>query len=271
MLAHAAGDLAALERDSNRSAELFAEIGDRWGRLQAADWVGGRYELIGEYDRAIEVYREGLRWAEELTLWPEVGGKLAWLAWISVQTRDYPQARELGERAYRLACEQGAESARVFAQLSLGFAARRAGKLDLAGTHLHDLLATARREDQPPLYLPMVLTELGYVAELTGDPAAAVAWHLEAFDVVQAMGAPRDAIGALYGLASATADPAVGARLLGAARAARSATEFAASPADLDDLDRITARLVAALGRDRFDDLVAEGAELSPGEARALV
>ena len=46
---------------------------------------------------------------------------------------------------------------------------------------------------------------------------------------------------------------------------------FAASPADLDDLDRVTARLVAALGRDRFDELVAEGNELSPGEARALL
>jgi tetratricopeptide (TPR) repeat protein len=277
-LAHAAGDLAALERDGDRSAELFAELGDRWGRLQAADWVGGRYELIGEYDRAIEVYREGLRWAEELSLWPEVGGKLAWLAWISMQTRDYPQARELGDRAYRMACEQGDKNARVFAQLCLGFAARRDGKLDLADTHLRDLLTTARREDQPPLYLPMVLTELGYAAELTGDRAAAAARHLEAFDLAQAMGAaaqttgvPRDSIGALEGLASATADPVVGARLLGAARAARSATEFAASPTDRDDLDRITAGLIAALGRDRFDDLVAEGAGLSPGEARALL
>ena len=72
-------------------------------------------------------------------------------------------------------------------------------------------------------------------------------------------------------MASAAADPAVGARLLGAAAAARSATEFAAAPAERDDLDRITARLVAALGRDRFDALVAEGAQLSPGEARALL
>lgn len=264
MLAHAAGDLVALEREGNRSAEIFAELGDRWGRLQAANWVGGRYELIGEYDRAAQVYREGLRWAEELSLWPEVGGMLSWLAWIAMQTRDYPQARELGERAYRLACEQDSESARVFAELCLAFAARRDGKLDVAATHLQHLLAAARRADQPPLHLPMVLGELGYLAELSGDPVAAAARHIEAYDIAEAMGGPRDAIGALEGLAAVTADPAVGARLFGAALAARSTAEFAAAPTERDDLDRITARLVASLGRSRFDTLVAEGRDLSP-------
>jgi hypothetical protein len=198
---------------------------------------------------------------------------LSWLSWIAVQTRDYGHARELGERAYRLAREQGAESAEVFAELCLAFASRRDGKLDLAGTHLRNLLAAARREAQPPLYLPMVLSELGYVAELTGDPAASAARHVEAFDAAEALGAAltRDTTGALEGLASATADPAAGALLLGAARAARSAAEFAASPTEQDDLNRTTARLVAALGRERFADLVAEGNDLSPGEARALV
>jgi predicted ATPase len=270
-LAHAAGDLAALERDGNRSAELFAELGDRWGRLQAADWVGGRYELTGEYGLAAEVYREGLRWAEELSLWPEVGGKLSWLAWIAMQTRDYAHARELGERAYRLASEQGSESARVFAELCLGFAARRDGKLDVAGTHLRSLLTAARREDQPPLYLPMVLIERGYAAEQSGDPATGLALHREAFDAAQDLGAPRDAIGALEGMASATPDPAVGARLLGAASAARVAVDFTAAPAEREELDRIGDRLVAALGRDAFDALVAAGHDLGPDEARALI
>ena len=130
MLAHAAGDLAALERDGNRCAALFAELGDRWGRLQAIDWVGGLAEINGEHDRAAALYREGLGWAEELALWPEVGGKLSWLAWIAVQTRDYTQARELAERAYRLAVEQDSPPAVAFAELSLAFAARRDGKLD---------------------------------------------------------------------------------------------------------------------------------------------
>ncbi|MDZ5441687.1 BTAD domain-containing putative transcriptional regulator [Micromonospora sp. 4G57] len=272
-LAHAAGDLAALDRDGTRCAQLFAELGDRWGRLQASDWVGGLAELTGEYDRAAALHREGLGWAEELSLWPEVSSKLSWLAWLAVQTRDYVQARELAERAYRLAAEQDSGSALVFAELSLGFAARRDGKLDVATTHLEHLVELARREAQPALFLPMVLVELGYAAEHGGDPATGLARHVEAFDVAQAMGAPRDAIGALEGIASATAwsEPEVAARLLGAAAAARRAAEFAAAPAERDELDRIGGRLVAVLGRERFDTLVAAGHDLSPDAARALV
>ncbi|WP_405432020.1 BTAD domain-containing putative transcriptional regulator [Micromonospora sp. NBC_00617] len=269
MIAHAGGDLAALESAATRSTALFAEVGDRWGRLQASDWVGGLAEIRGEYERAAALHREGLRWAEELGLWPHVGGKLSWLAWLAVQTRDYAQARELAERAYQLAVEQGSPSAIVFAELGLGFAARRDGKLDLATTHLTRLAEQGRSETQPALYLPMVLVELGYAVEQSGDPAAALALHLEAFDVAEAMATARDALGPLEGMASAVRSPEVAARLLGTAAAARQAAGTPAAPAERDDTDRVTERVLAALGRERFDALVAEGAKLSPGEARA--
>ncbi|GLZ61406.1 SARP family transcriptional regulator [Micromonospora sp. NBRC 107095] len=269
MIAHAGGDLPTLESAATRSTALFAEVGDRWGRLQASDWVGGLAEIRGEYERAAALHREGLRWAEELGLWPHVGGKLSWLAWLAVQTRDYAQARELAERAYQLAVEQGSPSAIVFAELGLGFAARRDGKLDLAVTHLTRLAEQGRSEAQPALYLPMVLIELGYAVEQSGDPAAALALHLEAFDVAEAMATARDVLGPLEGMASAVRSPEVAARLLGAAAAARQAVGAPAAPAERDDTDRVTERVLAVLGQERFDALFAEGAKLSPGEARA--
>ncbi len=271
MLAHAAGDLVALERDGARSAEIFAALGDRWGRLQAGAWIAALAELRGEHDRAAVLHQEGLRWAEDLALWPEVGSKLSWLAWTAVQIRDYTHARELGERAYRLAVEQDQPAAIVFAQLSLGFAARRDGKLDVAAGHLRTLVETGRRDPHPPLFLPMVLVELGHVARLDGDPAAALDLHAEAFDVARAIRSPRDEIGALEGLASVAADAATGARLLGAAAAVRTALAAPAAPSESDDLDRITDRLAAALGADRLAALLAEGAALSPEQARAQV
>ena len=117
----------------------------------------------------------------------------------------------------------------------------------------------------------MVLVELGYAAEQAGDPAAALALHLEAFEVAQAMGAPRDAIGALEGMASAAPTRRSRPGCWAPRPPPGSATDSAAAPAERDELDRITARLVAALGRERFDALVAEGTHLSPGEARALL
>ncbi|MEV7327723.1 BTAD domain-containing putative transcriptional regulator [Micromonospora sp. NPDC093244] len=268
-IAHVAGDQATLERAATRSAVLFAQVGDRWGRLQAAEWTGALAEMRGEHERAAGLHSEGLRWAEELGLWPQVGTELSWLAWLAVQTRDYPQARELAERAYRLATEQSSPSALVFAEMGLGLAARRDGKLDLAVTHLTRLAERGRAEAQPALYLPPVLVELGHAVEQGGDADAALALHVEAFEVAEAMAAPRDAIYALEGMASAVRVPEVAARLLGAAAAARLAARAPCSPAERDETDRVTERVRATLGRDRFDALVDEGTKLSPGEARA--
>ncbi|WP_244298463.1 BTAD domain-containing putative transcriptional regulator [Micromonospora cremea] len=268
-IAHATGDQAALESAATRSAALFARIGDRWGRLQATEWVGGLADMRGEHERAAALHREGLRWAEELALWPQVCTELSWLAWLAVQTRDYAQGRELAERAYQLAMEQAMPSALVFAEMSLGLAARRDGKLDVAVTHLTRLAERGRGETQPALYLPLILVELGYAVEQGGDPDAALALHIEAFEAAEAMAIPRDAVSTLEGMASAVRSPEVAARLLGAAAAARLAVQAPAAPAERDDTDRVTERVLAALGRERFDALVAEGAKLSPGEARA--
>ncbi|MEU4531608.1 BTAD domain-containing putative transcriptional regulator [Micromonospora ureilytica] len=268
-LAHANGDQATLERTATRSAALFADLGDRWGRLRATEWVGGLADMRGEHERAAALHREGLRWAEELALWPQVCAELSWLAWLAVQTRDYAQGRELAERAYDLAVEQGSPGALIFAEMSLGLAARRDGKLDLAVTHLSRLADLGRSESQPALYLPMILVELGYAVELGGDPDAALALHVEAFEAAEAMATMRDAVGPLEGMASAVRSPEIAVRLLGAAAAARLATQSPAAPAERDDTDRVTARLRAELGPERFDALLAEGAQLSPSEARA--
>lgn len=267
MLAHAAGDPSALEWAATRGDALFAELGDRWGRLRASDWLGGLAEFRGQNERAAAVHREGLRWATELSLWPEVGGKLSWLAWLAVQGRAYETARELAERAYRLAVEQGAPAALVFAEMSLGMAARRSGHLEQAVTHLTGIADRGRAEPQPPPYLPMILVELGYARELQGDPAAARALHTEAFEA--AIGSTRDGIGAVEGLA-ALAEPAAAARMLGAAGTARDQNAAPAAPAEQDELDRVARRAIAALGRERFGDLVAEGAKLTLDQAVAL-
>ncbi|NYH41518.1 putative ATPase/DNA-binding SARP family transcriptional activator [Micromonospora jinlongensis] len=268
-IAHANGDQATLEDTATRSAALFADLGDRWGRLRATEWVGGLADMRGDHERAAALHREGLRWAEELSLWPQVCAELSWLAWLAVQTRDYAQGRELAERAYALAVEQGSPGALVFAEMSLGLAARRDGKLDLAVTHLSHLADLGRSESQPALYLPMVLVELGYAVEQGGDPDAALALHIEAFEVAAAMATMRDAVGPLEGMAAAVRSPEVAARLLGAAAAARLATQSPAAPAERDDVDRVSDRLRAELGPQRFDALLAEGAKLSPSEARA--
>jgi predicted ATPase/DNA-binding SARP family transcriptional activator len=273
-LAHARSDLAVLERDATRSAELFTELGDRWGQMAAAEWLAGLAEMTGDHARAADLHRDALRRAEELGLWPEVATRLCWLGWIHTQLGDHPAALDLGAQALRLATEQGYRSGEIFAQIVLGHASRRNGDLDAAESHLRHLLDTAPpQDDAPSVHVPMVLAELGYVAEQRGDADAARRLHLEAFDLAGRLGAPGDKTGALAGLAGALALAGAHARaaeVLGAAAAAREAISLPPAPAEQAHLDRVTAACRTALGADPFAAAFARGARLDPDAARLI-
>lgn len=275
--AHIRADLAALERDGEQSAKLFGELGDRWGQLQATAWLGGLAEMAGDYGRAGRLHRDGLCMAEELGLWPEVAARLAWLGWIALQVGDYAQARDYCERALRLATEQNYRPGEIFAEIGLGFGARKEGRLDVAATHLRNLVDGVPQQEgpepAPPLHLSMVLIELGFVAEQRGDAATARASHLDGFAVAHKLDGLRDMALALEGLAGAlmlAGRHADAAQLLGAAAAARESAALPLAPSERGDVDRIRAGARAALGEDAFAAEFARGGALTPDEARAV-
>ncbi|MEU8194584.1 BTAD domain-containing putative transcriptional regulator, partial [Microbispora amethystogenes] len=209
-LAHVRGDLAALEGDAARSARMFAEIGDRFGRMGATGWLAALAEATGDHAHATRLHREALGMAEELGLWPEVSTRLCWLGWIHTQLGDHAAALDDGARALRLAGEQGYRTGEIFAGTVIAYASRRGGDLDTAETHLRRLLEAApypppNEDDPPSVHVPMLLVELGFAAELRGDADAALRLHLEAFDLAARLDAPRDQVGALEGLAGALA------------------------------------------------------------------
>ncbi|MEU4832422.1 BTAD domain-containing putative transcriptional regulator [Streptosporangium sp. NPDC023615] len=274
--AHVRGDLAALERDSERGAELFDELGDRWGRLQATEWLGGLAEMTGDHERAERLQGEGLRMAEELELWPEVAGRLAWLGWIALQRGDHARARACGERAARLAAEQSHQSTQIFAETVLGYAARKEGRFGAATAHLRTVLAWTPRGDggtDRAMHEPMILAELGFVAEQLGDAEAARDLHLEGLVAARGLDASRDVTRGLEGLAGALSLAGAhdrAARLLGAAAAARRSTAMPLAPAERDDVDRITGRVRDALGEEGLAAGLERGGDLTPGEVESL-
>ncbi|GII03856.1 AfsR/SARP family transcriptional regulator [Planobispora takensis] len=272
-LAHVRGDVAALRADGELSAELFGGLGDRWGRLEASGWLGALAEMTGDLEQAGRMHEEGLRLAEELGLWSEVSARLAWLGWIALQRGEYAGAQELCERALRLSVEQGHQAGQVFARMGLSFAARRDGRLDRAETHLRAVLDAAPRQDggTPPPYLPMIVAELGFVAEQRGDAAGALALHLEAFDLAVRLSATRGASVVLLGMAGALSLRGrhdLAARLLGAAEAVRGADGAPPAVAEGADTARVTTRVRRALGEDRFAAEHARGRVLTPEQAR---
>ncbi|WP_155349610.1 BTAD domain-containing putative transcriptional regulator [Acrocarpospora pleiomorpha] len=265
-LAHVRGDLSALGAAAERSNAIFTELGERWGQLEATGWLGARAERAGDYDEAERRQRDGLAIAEEFGLWAEVSTRLSWLGWIALQRGDYAQSRLLSEHGLRLAIEQAHLPGLVFAEMTLGFAARKDGLTELAETHLRNVLERTHPVDEtsPPPHLPMVLAELGFAAEQRGAIAEAVELHRRAFNTALTFNAPRGHAVVAEGLAGALAlagEHGQAARLLGAAARVRTTKELPLAPAEARDVDRITAATRAALGEAAFEAEFSRGAD----------
>ena len=306
--AHMRGELDRLAEMAGRADALFAEVGDTWGRLSAGEWLAALAELTGDLDRAEKLLEGGLDDAERLGLWHNVGTRLGLLGWIARQRNDWERARALGAEAQRRAIEQGDRATQALGQMASSFAARASGDLDLAEAELREMLvddvgsaapgsgsgpesgahsgSVSRSvalpgpagDGLPPIepgpQVVSVIMELGFVAEQRGDTERALGLHRWALDAALAEGYPRDAVGALEGVAaalSARGDVAVAPRLLGAAWAARERAELAPSPAEQRDIDRARGRIEAALGPDETRRLVAEGKALTVHAARAAL
>jgi predicted ATPase/DNA-binding SARP family transcriptional activator len=268
--AHVRADLPALYDSAWESITIFRALGDRWGVLQATSWFGAYAELVGDFDEAQRLHREGVQAAEELGLWPEVASALGMLGWTSIRQAHYEAARTYGERALRLATEQGQRSTQALAELVLGFTARRTGALDEASERLQVLIDAARLQKESVLYLSMVLEELGFVRELQGRPEDALALHKEAFQVSMDFDSLRGMCWALEGIAACHPDKTLAAVLLGSAAATRASENYLMAATETEDLDRAVAA-AAVLGEAAYEAAYARGAALSPAQAFELL
>lgn len=250
-------DLPALREQGARSMALFTELGDKWGQLHATFALGTHAEVVGDYVHAAGVHRDGLRMAEELGLWTEVSDKLSALGRIALLTGDHAQADELHERARRLAVEQGYPVGEEYAELGLALSERRQGKLDAAEPRLRKWLEWDRRLGSD-IAISLILAELGFIAEHRGDPAGAIELHAEGLAAAVLSADVRAVALALEGLAGASA-PVRSARLLGRATELRESVGAPLPAGERGDVDRITARAVAALGEEEFAAEFTEG------------
>ena len=254
---------------------MFRELGDRWGQLQAIEWLGAAAAAASDRAQAARLHRDGLRMAEDLGLWPQAADALSWLGRNALQSGDLAQARELLERAMRLAAEQSYHPGQVFAELGLGQTARREGKLDVAETHIRNVLRTSQRiGSEPDVARTISLSELGFIAEQRGEPAIARSWHIQCLTAARKLGDPQAVAQALTGLAGAQAlggQPDRAAQLLGAADAAWHPVGASVPPGDGADVTRITAATREALGEAAFAAEFQNGRRLRPEQASSLL
>ncbi|MFI6582815.1 BTAD domain-containing putative transcriptional regulator [Embleya sp. NPDC050493] len=256
------GEFDAVRDRGEESLRLFRELGDQWGRLQAMVPLQTLAEVTGDYERAEALHHEGLRMAEELELWPEVSFQLSGLGRIALLRRDFARAREFHERARQVAIAQSDTFGEQYAEIGLGMGARREGDLDAAEAHMWNVLEIHRRMGYEPAMPALVLAELGFIAELRGDPQGAWNFQTQGLAAARAAGDARSVALALEGLAGASlltgrADHA--ARLLGAATAARHSVGIPLPEGERHDVTRIQARAHKLLGQPSFDAEYAAG------------
>jgi predicted ATPase/DNA-binding SARP family transcriptional activator len=262
------GDLPSVVHYGEQSAEIFAEVGDGWGRLQTIEVLGSHAEIIGDYQAAQSLFEEGLRIAEYLEMWSEHSGMLTRMGRIAILQGDYQRADRLHEHAAQVAAEHSDLPSEERAGVGLALSARRQGRLATAEEHLRRWLGW-NHQVEAEYGLSLIYSELGFVAELRRDAETARSHHTEALTRARATGDPRAIALALEGLAGADSLAGHGARaaqLIGSATALRQHVGAPLPPAERADVDRITARIVAALGQPEFDAEFAAGTTLTPDQ-----
>ncbi|MFE1592404.1 BTAD domain-containing putative transcriptional regulator [Nocardia sp. NPDC058705] len=260
------GDLEGMCEHAERSRDLFARAGDRWGQGIAGFLLGSYAEVTGDLDAAREHHRTALSTAEELGLWTEVGERLTSLGRLALLRGELEHSTELHEQARRLAVEQGHLVGEESAVLGLGLVARRRGDLRAAREHLGAWLDWHLRSGSH-FGAALILTELGFTAELADDTDEAERLHLRGLDSALHTGDPRAHALALEGLAgsrSLAGHSAHAAQLLGAADTLRRSTGAPLPEAERGDVDRIEARIIADIGADRFAPELADGRSADP-------
>ncbi|MFE9663266.1 BTAD domain-containing putative transcriptional regulator [Streptomyces sp. NPDC005955] len=264
------GRFGVLRGLGEQSLRVFTELGDAWGQVQSLVPLQTLAEVTGDYASAGRLHREALRLAEDLGLWREVSFQLSGLGRIALLTADLPLAAEYHRRARRLAVEQSDGMSEQYAETGLAMGARRAGDLDAAEAGFDRVLVLHRRLGYEPARPPLILAELGFVAEARGDRDTALRLHAEGLATARGSGDPRALALGLEGLAAARSlfgDAEEAARLLGAADAARCAVGAPLPDGERGDVDRVSARVRQVLGADGFAAAFARGRSLDPDSA----
>ncbi|MFD6949048.1 MULTISPECIES: BTAD domain-containing putative transcriptional regulator [unclassified Nocardiopsis] len=115
-----AGDVSASRGDAERSAAIFLDLADRWGRLRANASLARAAEAVPDHPGVTASMEEDLRAAEELGLWVDAIETLFRLGRLAAARGAQTRARCFYERARQVAAERSYGSGAAEADAWLG-------------------------------------------------------------------------------------------------------------------------------------------------------
>ena len=232
-VAFGAGDFVRAQEAAGQSLELYRQVGDDHGAIEALIFLSLVSAEGGDYERAVELAAETRDLCRRTDEKAHLAGATANLGLYALMRGQAAEARAYTSEALEAFRSLGHERGIAFVLENLGVIELFDGRLDHAFEHLRDSLAWSRALGSP----------VGVVNALIG----------------------------LAGVEVARGDPARAARILGAADALREesgAAQLEALEARL--LDHARGKIVEELGEQAFDHAWREGASLTPDEALAL-
>ncbi len=256
----------------------FRALGERWGTAQALDWLAQVASWRGEWARARELWTEAMTLLEQLGALEEAADLLCHRAEGLVRQGDLDAAGAAYRRAAELTATAGHPGTPAAVQFGLGEIARLRGGAREAGNRLARALESTRTGDSGGGFgsestKVRILTALGRLAEMSGDPAEALRRHREALATALAVARAFPfaaelayAVEGQAGAALAANEAERAALLLGAAVAVRGMAVTGDA-----DVARIAARARDLAGVATFADAYARGAAMTPEQALTLV
>jgi predicted ATPase/DNA-binding SARP family transcriptional activator len=261
-----AGRTEAAEREAMTALAVLRSVGDICNLVWMLSTHSRRLQTSGRIEEAEAAVREAHDVCEAHSLRGWQVTMSARLGSLALQRGEYERGAELYRSAISLARELGLPAAEAVALDGLGVAHRRAGRLDEARRCHQGVQAIADRigptvtivssrahEEGGAAYTS---SQLGYVAEQTGDVDEASRRHGEALGLAEAQG---DKVGialaleGLAGVAAAASDGEQAARLLGRARQLRATAGSELHGDERIDVQRAERRARELLGDDGYD------------------
>jgi predicted ATPase/DNA-binding SARP family transcriptional activator len=250
-----AGHLDEATDTTHRALTLFRRLGDHWGISAIQYHLGLALHRAGRLDSALRTYEAALVEGRQAGMANTIQYLLANMGHIALLLGDADRAGNLFAEAAEAARELGAEGSPL-AVLGEGLLGRH--RSDLPGAE-HHFTAAIGMLTAPEVrdWAAAATSGLGFVAESTGDLAAAERRHRQALQLATDAGhvgaaARAVAMEGLACVAAARGDGQTAATLLGTAARWRAETHRPATPLEQHDIERAADRARALLGPDPY-------------------
>ncbi len=235
------GEVCAAVKHFERSFELYGSYDNGWELAALYNDAGYSFRLLGEAERARDLYERAIAVSEPIGNRLAIGVALNNLGILHDSLGEPQKALDYHDRALAEWRELGYRSRQATSLHNLGVCYTSLGRTEEGRRFLDEALAI-RTDLGKPSRLATTLTALGWVRALEGDRAGALEAYGEALTLRQAAGDRQGEAVTLELIGSAYHEAGDGDRALGAYR---DALEALADTGNLQD----EAYLVLAAGR----------------------